>query len=129
MQASAKWKMVGMSEMVMFEQYTYRRNITWKSHIHKGDFQHFAELRFSFVLNYEILFSLVSCNFRKFHMNSLKSMHCFSLKITKNWKNCHIWSSRFTQKVKQEITFTFTLNSCKFKSPPITYLKYAICVL
>ena len=29
-----KWKMAGMSKMVMFEQYTYRRNITWKSHIH-----------------------------------------------------------------------------------------------
>ena len=42
----------------------------------------------------------------------------FSVKVTMNWENCHSWISHFTQMVKSEITFT--LNSRKFWSRPIT---------
>ena len=45
----------------------------------------------------------------------------FSLKITQTRENYHLRSSLFTQFVKHEITFT--LNSRKFSSHPITKCK------
>ena len=57
----------------------------------------------------------LSCEFTQKYAN-------FSLKIMKNRENCHSHISWFTQIMKCEITFT--LNSRKFRSWPITSRLY-----
>ena len=89
-------------------------------HVHgkftlESNFQNFIESCFTSVLNCKILFSPI-------HMISAITLEItlkltnFSLKITRNWENCHLQISRFTHMMKSKITFM--LNSRKFCLQP-----------
>ena len=57
---------------------------------------------------------------RNFYVKSHWNCASFSLKITKNGENRYSHISRFTQMVRSEISFSFTLNSRNFCSQSIT---------
>ena len=99
--------------------YYYSDVLIHRKFIHESIFQHFTNSCFTSVLCSEFLFTLDSRDFSNFMWNHIEIDRYFTQNQEK-WGNRHSGISRFTQMVRNEITFT--LNSRKFYLRPITIL-------